>query len=335
MSALFESLTGLALLDPWLLLLALLIPLALWIRRLRGAPTVRFSPGTFLQNGPGSWRVRYLWLPRALKALGLLLVVLALARPVHREPLPFETEGIDMLLCLDISSSMTANDMDQKRARLDVAKDAAARFITGRPNDRIGLISFARYPDLLCPPTLDHLALKAILSEVTTVISDSQEDATGIGTAVARAAQVLSNSEARSKVVILLTDGAENVATARTPDEIAPVHAGQLCEELEVKVYTIVAGIGTPDPADPGGGWKPLDTDQVERLAEKTGGRFFEARDAGAVAGVYAYIDELEKIELEEPRYKVEERFLAFLIAALVLLLSGRGLESTVLEVLP
>ena len=342
MSALLESLTGLAFLDPWMLLLVLLLPLSLWLRRMKGAPAVRFGPGAFLQSGnplsaghlelPGSWRVRLLPLPRVLRILGLLLVVLALARPVHREALPFETEGIDILLCLDVSSSMTANDMDQRRTRLDVAKDAAAQFITGRSSDRIGLICFAGFPDLYCPPTLDHDALKAILSEVATVISDSPEDATGIGTAVARAAQVLSHSEAKSRVAILLTDGAENVATARTPDEIAPVHAAQLCEELDVRVYTIVAGIGNPDTS---GTWIELDTSQVEHLAQKTGGRFFEARDAGAVAGVYAYIDALEKVELEEPRFKVDERFLPFLIAALVLLLSSRGLESTVLEVLP
>lgn len=332
MSKLFESLTGLALLDPWMLLLALLAPLALWLRHRRGAPSVRFAPGSFLQNGPDSWRVRLLPIPWMLQVLGLLLVVLALARPVHREPLPFEIDGIDILLCLDMSSSMTANDMDLRRTRLDVARDAAARFITGRPNDRIGLICFARYPDLNCPPTLDHDALKELLSMATTVSSDGPEDATGIGTAVARAAQVLSHSDAKSRVVILLTDGAENVATAQTPEEIAPLHAAQLCEELGVRVYTIAAGIGSPDPS---GEWVPLDTGQVERLAEKTGGRFFEARDAGAVASVYGYIDDLEKVELEEPRYKFEERFLIFLIAALVLLLTTRLLQSTILEVLP
>lgn len=332
MSTLFESLTGLALLDPWMLLLALLVPIALWFRHWRGAPSVKFAPCSFLQRGLGSWRVRLLPLPWTLHVLGLLLVVLALARPVHREPLPFETEGIDILLCLDISSSMTANDMDLRRTRLDVARDAAARFITGRPNDRIGLICFARYPDLYCPPTLDHDALKVLLSMATTVPSDGAEDATGIGTAMVRAAQVLSHSDAKSKVVILLTDGAENVATAQTPGEIAPLHAAQLCEELDVRVYSIAAGIGSPDPS---GEWIPLDTSQIELLAEKTGGRFFEARDAGAVASVYGYIDDLEKVELEEPRYKVEERFLIFLIAALAMLLTTRVLQSTILEVLP
>lgn len=319
------------LLDPWMLLLALLIPVALWFRRQRGSPAVHFAPGEFL-DVPRTWRVKLMRLPQWLGVLALLLVVVALARPVHRDPLPYETEGIDILLCLDTSSSMTSNDMDRHRTRLDVAKDAAARFISGRGSDRIGLICFARYPDVRCPLTLDHEALKALLSGVGAQISDNPEDATGIGTAVARAAQVLSGSDAESRVVILFTDGEENVATEQTPDEIAPLHAAQLCEELGVRVYTIVAGIGSPDQS---GGWAALDTSQVETVAERTGGRFFEARDAGAVTGVYAAIDELERVVLDEPSYRIEERFIAFLAAAFVLLFTSGLLKATVLEVLP
>ena len=142
MSALFQSLTSLTLHDPWMLLLVLLVPLALLVRRLRGAPAVRFAPGAFLRRDPregelktpGSWRVRLLPLPPALQIAGLLLAATALARPVHIVQLPFEKEGIDILLCLDCSSSMTTRDMDPRRTRLDVARDAAARFITGRGN---------------------------------------------------------------------------------------------------------------------------------------------------------------------------------------------------------
>ncbi|MHC4818557.1 MAG: VWA domain-containing protein, partial [Planctomycetota bacterium] len=177
--------------NPWWLLLALLVPLALWLRWRRGAPTVLFAPGAFLARLPGGWRVRLLPLPWLLLAAGLSLTVVALARPVRRVPLPHKSEGIDIMLCLDVSSSMTANDMDPQRTRLDVARDAAVRFIAGRPNDRIGLICFARFPDLRCPPTPDHDALRQLLAAVIPVASDGPEDATGIGTAVARAAQVL------------------------------------------------------------------------------------------------------------------------------------------------
>jgi Ca-activated chloride channel family protein len=222
--------------------------------------------------------------------------------------------------------------MDPRHARLDLAKAAAAQFIAGRPRDRVGLIAFARYPDLVCPPTLDHAALQELLGRVQRVESEGPEDATGIGTAVARAAQVLRSGTAKSKVVILLTDGEENVATAQTPEEIAPLHAGQLCRELGVRVYAIAAGAGGPDGSGSG---PAIDTSQVQRLAEMTGGTLHEARDAGAMAGVYAHIDELEKVEIQEPRYRLEDRFLPFLGAALALLFLGRALQSTLLEALP
>ncbi|MBI3845166.1 MAG: VWA domain-containing protein [Planctomycetes bacterium] len=333
MNSLFRSIGGITLLDPWMLLLGLLVPIALVVRRWRGAPAVRFAPAPLIDAGVrDSWRVRLLVFPTALHGLGLVLAVVAIARPVHRDPLPLSTEGIDIFLCLDVSSSMAAHDLDAKRTRLDVAKEAAARFVDGRPNDRIGLVVFARYPDVLCPLTLDHRALNQIVADVQRVEANGTEDMTGIGTAVARAAQVLRGSAAKSKVVILLTDGEENVATAQTPDEIAPLHAAQLCQSLGVRVYTIVAGVGSPTA---GGDWLPLDTGQVKVVAERTGGEFFEARDAGAVANVYAHIDELEKVELAEPRYRIEERFLPFLVAAVALLVVSRVLQATVFEVMP
>jgi Ca-activated chloride channel family protein len=257
-----------------------------------------------------------------------VLVVVALARPARRIALPLETEGIDILLCLDVSSSMKERDLDRERTRLEVAKGAAAAFISGRPDDRIGLVCFARYPDLRCPLTLDHGALTRLLSDVATVESDSPEDATGIGTAVARCAQVLKNDEERSRVVILLTDGEENVATAGNPQEIAPLHAGQLCEQLGIRVYSVAAGATSSRGT-------PIDTGQIQDLSRRTGGQFYEARDAGAVAAVYTTIDALEKAALVEPRYEMEERFLPVLLLAILLLLLGRLLESTALRVLP
>ncbi len=332
MSLSMESLTGLTLLDPALLWLAVSVPLVLLARRMSGAPAVRFAPAVFAAGLPRTARVRLLPLPRALQALGLCCAVLALARPVRRVPLPPEKEGIDILLCLDVSSSMAETDLDPRRTRLEVAREAAASFVAGRADDRLGLFTFARFPDLLCPLTLDHAALGEILGRVTRVEADGPEDATGIGTAVARAAQTLRGSSARSKVVILLTDGEENVATSETPEEIAPLHAAQLCRELGVRVYVIAAGVGRRDDS---GGWVPLDTRQIERLAERTSGAFFGARDAGALAAVYATIDELETVLMPEPRYELRERFLPFLVGAVVLLLAGRVLASSVLAVWP
>jgi Ca-activated chloride channel family protein len=317
------------LLHPWFLLLALLIPLAVWRR---GRPAVLFASAEFARGLPRSWRQRAVALPRLFQIGGLVLLLFALARPVEHLPLPHATEGIDIMLCLDTSSSMTANDLDTQRSRLDVAKAAAKRFIAGRPHDRIGLVGFARYPDLRCPPTLDHAALARIVDAVGMVRSDGPEDATGIGTAVARAAQVLRASDADSKVVILLTDGDENVATEDKPEEIAPIHAAQLARDLGIRVYAVSAGLGR-NASD--GSWIELDTTQMRRLADDTGGKFFAARDADAVAGVYAEIDTLERIEFAEPRYEIVERFLPLLMLALALLFASRLLASTILGVQP
>jgi len=312
------------LLHPWLLSLALLVPLALWIRRRRRPHAAPFPPAPLL-DVPRSWRVRLLPLPRVLQVVALLLAIVALARPARREALPLRTEGIDILLCLDTSSSMTARDMDRQRTRLEVAKAAAAEFVRGRPEDRIGLVSFARYPDLRCPLTLDHEALLSILAGVETVKSDGPEDATGVGTAVARAAQVLESDPKRERVVILLTDGDENVAIKGAPGEIAPSHAAQLCAALGVRVYAVSVGVRGPR----------VDTGALQRMASRTGGEFHEARDAGAVDAVYRQIDVLEKTGFERPRYVFEDRHLPFLLLAILLMLGGRLLGSTVLGVFP
>ncbi len=330
MIGLFDSLR-----DPWWLLLWFVIPLGVWLRWRRGSPGVVFAPAPVLSGSgrlPRSWRMRLLPLPMAMQVIGLLLVVFALARPVRRVELPQRAEGIDIFLCIDVSSSMSARDLDPQRTRLDVAVEAASRFVDGRPQDRLGLISFARYPDVLCPLTLDHRAIRSFLSELSVVEPDGLEDQTGIGTAVARAAQVLSTSTAPSKVVILLTDGEENVATADTPDEIGPTRASRVAAELGVRVYTIVAGIGKRERS---GQWVELDTGQVRKLAESTGGAFYEARDAGAITRVYETINQLEKVEFEEPRYELIERFIPFLATALGLVVVGWLLQATVFEVLP
>ncbi len=334
MNAWLERLTGVMLVDSWVLGLALLVPLAIWVRIRRGAPAIVFTPASLATDLPGSLRAAALPLPRLLQIGGVLLLVVALARPAVRTPLARRTQGIDILLCMDVSSSMTADDMDTRRSRLEVAKSAAARFVAQRRDDRIGLVTFARYPELRCPLTLDHAALTTLLEDIETVSSDSPEDATGIGTAVARAAQVLGGSGSPSRLLILLTDGEENVATADKPQEIAPVHAAQLCRQLGVRVYTVAAGVGTDgESAAPGA--PPVDTRQVELLSERTDGRFFGARDAAALTTVYDAIDRLETAELEEARYEVKDRFLPVIGLGLLLLLSARILESTVLRVIP
>lgn len=331
MNARLEALTGLSLADPELLLLALLVPLALLLGARRGPPALLFAPAPFLaelERELPTWRTRLALLPRALWVLGSLAALFALARPVERVPLPREVLGLDIVLCLDVSSSMAARDLDPARTRLAVAKEAAQRFVDARPDDRIGILGFARYPDVIAPPTTDRRALRDLLGGIELVERDGPEDATGIGTALARAAQLLASSTAASKVAILFTDGEENVASALTPAEIAPLHAAQLCRELGVRVYGIVAG--APDPAG-----APLDTRELRQVAEAAGGAFFQVGDAAALASVFAAIDALEKAPLAEPRYRIEERFAPFLLAALALLLASRILGARFLEVAP
>lgn len=334
MNGWLESWTGLLLDDPWWLAAALVVPIALLVALRRGAAALPFAPAALFDREPlpRSWRSRLAFAPRGLQALGLVLMAVALARPVERVELPRESSGIDVFLCVDVSSSMAATDLDPQSTRLEVAKAAAARFVTARETDRIGLIRFARYPDLVCPPTLDHDALLRFLAGVEMVAAESEEDRTGIGTALARAAAALRSSDAPSRIVILLTDGEENVATAEAPDEIGPPAAARICEELGIRVYTIAVGIGKRGPD---GTFVPLDVEPVRQVAEVTGGRFFAARDAGALLEVYEAIDALERAPFREPRYLREDRFLPFLIAALVALLVGRGLSATGLEVRP
>ncbi|KAA3605488.1 MAG: VWA domain-containing protein [Planctomycetota bacterium] len=318
--------------DPWMLLLGVLLPLMLVLRRRRKAVVVRFSAASFTTALPHSGRQRFLWLPSLLQVLAFSAMVVALARPMQRMPLPLEAEGLDLFLCLDRSSSMAAKDMDPERSRLEVAKRAAGVFLRRRPHDRIGLIGFAYDPDLRCPLTLDHQALERFLEQVDMVQPESPEDRTGIGLAVARAAQWLHQQGSPSKVVVLFTDGEENVATAEFPKEIGPLDAAYLCRELGVRVYTIAAGLGQRGRD---GSWIPVNTDLVQRLAEETGGAFFQAPTAAALDSVYDGIHALETTRFQQARYQHRDRFGWFLAAALLLLGLRRWLQSSLLEVLP
>jgi Ca-activated chloride channel family protein len=334
MTALAPLFPEFALREPWLLVAAAGV-LAVFARRSAGPP-LRFVPAAFMPAAlapdgavaaaplPASWRLRLRRLPDLLEAAGLLLLVVALARPVRRESLPLTRAGIDLALCIDVSSSMRQRDMDPTRTRLEVARDEAIAFVAGRPDDRIGLVTFARHPDVRCPPTLDHAALTELLRRIEPVEADGPEDATGLGLAVARAAKMLETSATKSKVALLLTDGEENVALGQSDDEIAPFAAAQLCASRGVRVDAIVAGAG-----------ERVDSTPLRRLTERSRGRFFAARDAGAMAAVLASIDTLERSPLDEPRFRLRDAAAAWLTAALLLFGGGRLLRATAWRVAP
>jgi Ca-activated chloride channel family protein len=318
-------------------LCALLLPAGLlaW-RRLRPAPAVAFPLAARLGDtwGRATWRTRLTFLPTSLVVLAMACLCVALARPVERVPIAAERLAREVLLIVDASSSMGARDLDPDRTRLELVQVAASRFIAARGADRVGLLRFARYPDLISPPTADHGALVELLNEIETSAPNSPEDRTALGAAVARAAQVLAHerTERGAGTLVLLTDGEENVAGQGDPAAIDLEEAGAFCERLGLVVHTIAAGRGRLDAR---GLWQPLETAGLEALAERTGGRFFRAQERDSLDAVYRAIDQLEARALREPRTEVRERYRPWLGLAWGALLLAGLLRRGPLEVRP
>jgi Ca-activated chloride channel family protein len=285
---------------------------------------------------PRTWRARLRAVPDVARALVVALVVVALARPQQLAAgRPLTTSGVDIVLSLDASGSMKAEDF-QPRNRLEVAKAAAAEFVEERPNDRIGLVTFAGQAVTQVPLTLDH---QALLGSIERIRIGALADGTAIGTSLATAVNRLRESEARSKVVILLTDGVNNAG------EIDPATAAETARALGVRVYTI--GVGTTGEApylleDPRFGARyvrvvvRIDEDLLEGVAARTGGRYFRATDPQALREVYAAIDRLERTPLTGRRPVVRiDRYLWMLVPALALLLAEGALRGTIFRRLP
>lgn len=313
----------------WLwLLLPLLLLHALLARRRRPVPFAAAGElgATAGERLPRSWRVRLALAPALLQALALAAAAVALAEPVVLQPAPPVPPGRDLVLCVDRSSSMAATDLAPDRTRLAVGLDLLGEFVRTRADDRIGLVTFARYADLRCPPTGDHGALLQLLQRTTMVAKDGPEDATAIGAAAALAASLLRRSAAPARVAIVVTDGEENVATAGSSKAIAPLHAAQLCASSGIRVHTIVVGRGS---ARADGTFAPLDTTAVEQLAATTGGRSFRAENAAALASVCAAIDELEAAAFQAPGVVAERWHGAAMLLALSLFATAFGVSAT------
>ncbi len=307
------GLDGMALLDPWFLAAIPVALLAAWWRaRTPRAALPTASVQLFAGLQP-TWRQRCAWLPAAGKLLAACCLAVALARPVERDVLPLREQGIDIVLLVDVSSSMENADMDDagELRRMDAARQRAEAFAAARTHDRVGLVAFARFAELRCPLTMDEQALGAFLRVLDTVPRGSELDLTGIGTALVKAVQVLQQSDAKSKVVVLLTDGEE------TSHEIAPQDGAKLAQDAGVRVHTIGLGNGVRTAF----GYQPLDFGELRAIAKTTGGRFFQPRSDEDLAAVYERIDELEKVELEDPRYRTVDRFEWPLGAGLAVLL--------------
>jgi Ca-activated chloride channel family protein len=324
---------------PWCLLALAVIPLLVYWRVLRAArrePALRFPDLAPLAALPPSIWVRLAWLPFALRMLAIALLVVALARPQRGSAgEQIVAEGVDILLILDVSSSMLAEDF-RPNNRLYVAKEVVSDFIRSRETDRLGLLVFARHALTKTPLTLDH---DILLTQLQDVQIGSIPDGTAIGNAIASAVNRIKDSDAKSKLLILLTDG-ENTA-----GEIDPLTAAKLAASFGVKIYTVGVGRGglVPFPfRDPLFGVVyrnveiPGDEENLTRIAETTRGRFFRARDAESLKAVYAEIDSLERTEIEQVRYvRYTELGPRFMTAALLFLALEAILSRTRLRRFP
>ena len=317
----------------WLIALAAL-PLAWWVARRRGeASALRFSAADDAEALPTTGWARLGWLPGALLAGAYALGVVAMARPQEFDAVRERTaEGIDIVLALDISTSMTAEDFAPNR--FEAAKLVAAEFVRSRETDRVGLVVFAAQAFTQSPLTLDYPFLLTMLREVRMGLV---EDGTAIGTAIATATARLRESSAQSKVVILLTDGRNNRG------QVDPQTAAEAAAALGVKIYAIGVGGtgGSIQGRTPFGGAfltpaPDVDEDALRGVAQTTGGRYFRATDATALRSIYAAIGELERTEIEETvTLDVTERYPWALWPALACLGLAVALSTTRLRRVP
>lgn len=301
------------LLDPWFLLLAPVALLAVWWRWWRPRAALPTAAVALFAELPTTLRQRLVWLPQSGRFAAVLCLSVAMARPVEREVVPLREQGVDIVLVLDTSSSMQIDDMDPdtRLRRMDAARARALEFAGRRVHDRVALVTFARFAELRCPPTLDEDALASFLAAVDTVPPNTDYDGTAIGTAVAKAVQLLEASTAKARVVVLLSDGENTIV------DILPEDAAKLAKDADVRVHTIGLGNGRPTPF----GFQATDFDELRRIAATTGGGFFQPRSDKDLAAVYERIDELETSALEDPRYRTVDRFAWPLGAGLALLL--------------
>ena len=292
---------GHTLLDPWLLLFApLFVTAAVW-RRARPMAALPSASTQHFAGLPRTLRARCARLPLWLLLLAGLCLSLAVARPVRREVVPQRQEGIDIVVVVDVSSSMNIEDTREpmRPRRIDAARERAMQFAKSRKNDRVGFVAFSRYAELRCPPTLDEDALAAFLKATDTVPDNSELDGTAVGVAIAKSVQTLQPSDAKSKVVVLLSDGETTVRTIEVEDALA------LAADAKVRIHAIGLGQGQPTPF----GVQPLEFRDLKLAATKTGGQFFQPKTDADLGEVYAKIDELEKSELEDPRYRFVDAF--------------------------
>jgi Ca-activated chloride channel homolog len=305
--------------DPYLFALLALIPLLLFLkgRQRGGMGAAAFSSLSLLAGYQPTWRIRYRWLPTAVRALALALLVVALARPqVGQAESELPGQGIDIALVLDSSSSMAADFGGE--SRLVSAQNVLTDFISGREEDRIGLVIFREQSLVLSPLTLDYEALTRLIGNVGEI---NLRDGTAIGTGLGEALNLLRESTARSRVAILLTDGENNAGA------VDPAAAARIAETLGIRLYTV----GLIDSRARASGQVNVDEKALREMAQVTGGRYFPAESEEALSAIYDSIDSLEKSQVGRTQFGAyNELAVYFLIGALLLLAAEIGLRATV-----
>ena len=299
--------------NPLYLLLFIVIPLLIFWYELIGKKlegTLRISSTSFISERLQRSGNKKALLIRITNILVLSLIIIALSRPRLVDELQQKkVEVIDMLLVLDISSSMLASDF--KPNRLAVMKNTAADFIDLRGEDRIGIIVFAGESFIQCPLTVDKMVLKSLIKEIT--VATKEYDGTAIGMAIANGINRLRNSNVKSKVIVLLSDGSNNAG------EIDPLTAAELANNFNIKIYTIGAGTNQSYSKIPGRGLiqNEIDEKTLQQIAKITGGKYFRATDELALKSIYSEIDLLERSEIQIKQYtRYKELYSWFLIPA-------------------
>ena len=327
---------------PWLLTLLMLLPLLAYVLHRKQArhqtASLRFSSVGLLRQ-KRTWRTTLRPLLTVGRLLALALLIIGLARPqLAQAKETVHGEGVDIVIAQDISGSMAALDF-QPQNRLEAAKAVVDDFISRRTYDRIGLVVFAHEAFSQSPMTTDHAVLNRLLKQVQLAPDLRVQDGTAIGLGLANAANMLKDSKAKSRVVILLTDGANNAG------EIAPETAAEAAKTLGIKVYTI--GMGrtgqVPVPVDSMFGGKEivyqesdLDEGLLQKIAQTTGGQYFRATDTTDLQRIYDHINQLEKSQIEITRYSDSIELMMFaLVPALALVLSEQALSQTLFRRIP
>ena len=309
------------------------------MRKRMTEPTLKISDTRVYKFAPRSWKVILMPVLFIFRIIAFVLLVIILARPQTKNSWENQTrEGIDIMLAMDISTSMLAEDL--KPNRMEAAKKVAAEFIIGRPDDNIGLSIFAGEAFTQCPMTTDHASLLNLLQNVRTDLAARGliQDGTAIGMGLANAVSRLKDSKAKSKVVILLTDGSNNMG------DLSPMTSAEIAKSLGIRVYTV--GVGTnkvaPYPMPVAGGVQyvnipvEIDTKTLSEIADITDGDFYRATNNEELMEIYKEIDKLEKSKLNVKKFsKRYEAYQPFALAAVIILLLEILLSITIFKKLP